>query len=544
MKTLEKMNINLRTCCFVLPIILGGFVCSKSSFASIDHKNLKLASYLDQISENMDEKSGIIDIIKNQKSGSYLDIGSGRDTISYIINSLSGENLNEVKLIAADLESKTLAEIAKHHPALAFNFNNSSDISLSLLKMDATEMHQLKDNSITAINASALLHEVNSYVPPKTPIDRFFDESIRVLKKGGFLVYRDPTLQSNPEVINSLSIKNDFAKKFIFIFLPKFLDTKLTQLTDMYGNSIKPSFQYQERVKVIVYLLGQTQPTSLDYQGFFSLKSSDIDFSKDITITAPRRLLSEIQRHYILFVKNVYPIAFVDDKWIKSDLPDHTPHRAKKVIRNFAKSLGIDYVAKLSKSDLATLTNERKNIDELIKNGVNIYNVKNNDIQSLQKLLTSHDIPTHLYKISPEGIWLDAKLFTILYNSLPHDFKSNNVPIESMIWLTREGEEFYFYFTTEELINYLDKFCDFFLKNTNKEGYVLNPISIKYANREVYVDLLERDMVQLDKNNAKQDFVTSKTIITFHLINKEEIRKKPQIQNQSAQMNHENVSLM
>lgn len=541
---LEKNNINLKKYLFACSITVGTFLYPNIGFSFIDHKNLKLASYLDQISENLDEKAGIIDIIKTHKSGSYLDIGSGRDTISYIINSLSNENLSDVNLIAADLESKTLAEIAKNHAALFFNFNNSADVRLSLLKMDATEMHQLKDNSITAINASALLHEVNSYVPPKTPIDRFFDESIRVLKKGGFLVYRDPTLQSNPEIINSLVIKNDLAKKFVSIFLPKLLDTKLTQLTDMHGNSIKPNFHYQERVKVSLYLAGQSQPTSLDYEGFFATKSNDIDFSKDVIITAPRRLLSEIQRHYILFVKDVYPVAFVDEKWVNCDLPNHTPQRARKVINNFAKSLGIDYCEKLSKSDLKTLTTERKKIDDLINNGITIYNIKTEDRKLLQKLLESRGISSHLYKISLESIWLDAKLFTVLYNRLPHDFRSANFPTESMIWLAREGEEFYFYFTAEELFSYLEKFCKFFLKNTNKEGYSLNPVHIKYATRDLYVNLLERDMVQLDEKNTKQEFITSKTIITFQLINREKTIKNRQLENQSVKQSNKDASTM
>jgi ubiquinone/menaquinone biosynthesis C-methylase UbiE len=543
MRKLNKFKLYL-----LFQILIGFYIFPNSSFSCIDHKNMRLDSYLDQISENQEEKSGIINIIKNNKSGSYLDIGSGRDTISYIINSLSNEKLSGVKLIAADLESKTLGEIAKHHPELCFNSDNSSDISLSLMKMDATEMHQLKDNSITAINASALLHEVNSYVPTKTPIDRFFDESIRILKKGGFLVYRDPTLQSNPESMNSLVIKKDFAKKFISLFLPKLLDTKLTQLTDMYGNSIKPNFQYKERVKVTLSLVGQTRPINLDYQEFFSIKSNDIDFSKDITIAAPRRLLSEIQRHYILFVKNVYPLAFVDDKLVNDNLPNHTPPRAKKVIHNFAKSLGVDYGNKLKKSDLLTLTNERKKIDDLINNGIKINNT--NVIKSLHKLLESRDISPNLYKIEPESIWLDAKLFTILYNRLDNSFKAGGIPVESMIWLMREGEEFYFYYTIEELISYLHKFCNFFLKNTNKEGCLLSPVHIKHANRDVYLNLLERDMVQLDENSSKQEFITSKTIIVFQLIKPKKTSehptkvtdiKKPEIQDQLAQKNNKEI---
>jgi hypothetical protein len=193
--------------------------------------------------------------------------------------------------------------------------------------------------------------------------------------------------------------------------------------------------------------------------------------------------------------------------------------------------LGVNFGTKLTASDLKTLTAERKKIDDLINNGVIIKSAKANELKSLQKFLVSQDTPINLYKILPEGVWLDAKLFTILYNRLPNDFKSDNLPNESMRWLTREGEEFYFYFTVEELINYLYKFCGFFLKNTNKEGYLLSPVHIKYGTRDLYVDLLDRDMVQVDENNFKQDFITSKAIITFQLINPDKKVKSKNIKN-------------
>jgi hypothetical protein len=508
---------------FCLPIAISLLTSQNTTFASVDHKNVKLHSYLDQISENLDEKTGIINIIKKNKTGSYLDIGSGRDAISHMVKRLSGENLKHIKLIAADLEGKTLTAIAKHYPEL-FRSRKPSKINLSLIKMDGTEMHQLQDNSITAINASALLHEINSYVAPKTPIDRFFGESIRILKKEGFLFYRDPTLQSNPEATNSLTIRNDLAKKFVSLFLPKFLDTRLTQLRDMHGNPIKPNFHYQEKLKVIVHLVGQDKPSTFDYQGFCSTKSADIDFGRDISIIAPRRLLSEIQRHYVLFIKDVYPVGFVDSREGDNNLISKTPNKAKDTVIRFAKSLGIDYSKKLSRQDLETLTAERRKIDSLVGNGVTV-NVSGQEMKDLESLLKSQGVPSALYKTGPQGMWLDAKLFTILYNRLPQQCRSENLPNDSMVWLTREGEEFYFYFTTQELMDYLKKFCKFFLKNTDKEGYSLKPVDISYAQRDLYTNLLERDMMQMDGNNAKQEFITSKTIINFQLIRQEQVMK-------------------
>jgi hypothetical protein len=505
----------------ILLIIIG--YKANGCLASVDHKNTQLNSYLNQIRDNQEEKAGIIDIIKQQKSGAFLDIGSGRDTISYILNNLPIEELSNVNLIAADLEGQTLAEIAKRYPELYFNLDRRSNIDLSLLKMDATEMHHIKDSSIKAINASAVLHEINSYVPRKTPIDRFFGEAIRILEKDGFLIYRDPTLQSNPEEVNSLILKNDFAKKFFTVFLPKFLDKHFTQITDMYGNSIKPEFYYHDRTTITLSLIGKTEPVSLDYQSFVDLQTNSIDFTKDITIKAPRRLLSEIQRHYILFVKNVYPIAFIEDKAINDarSLESITPERAKKTIEDFSKTLGIGYNKKLTQAEIKILTAERSKLNALLNNGLTLSNLKTEELQSLKKLFESKGISTNLYKVIANDLWLDAKLFTMIYNRLQNKVENNNLPLESVKWLVREGEEYYFYFTTEELINYLVKFCNFYLKGTNKEGYILAPISkehIKYAPREVYTDLLNKDMLQIDANKKKQEFVTTKTIIKFQLM--------------------------
>lgn len=523
-RNLLKLNgFKIKKCSAYL-LLLANNLCFDIgySFASVDHKTSGLDSYHNQISENQEEKAGITDIIKQHKSGTFLDIGSGRDTISYIINNLREEDIRDVNLIAADLESGALTEIAKHHPKLVLNLDKNSNIDLSLLKMDATEMHQIKDSSVKAINASAVLHEINSYVPRKTPIDRFFGETIRILQKDGYLVYRDPTLQSNPEIINSLIIKNDLAKKFVTIFLPKFLDTDLTQITDMYGNSIKPDFNYKDRFGIGLYYKGENKETNLNYKEFLSLQTGSVDFTKDITVKAPRRLLSEIQRHYILFVKNVYPLAFIDNKIQAYDnISKYTPEKAKKTVISFTKNLGVDYTKNISGKELAILTAESSKLNNLIAKGVTIDNLGDAKIDSVRKLFESRNVSTNLYNISGNKIWLDAKLLTIIYNRLAENIGSRDLPHESIKWLAREGEEYYFYYSTEELLDYLVKFCNFYLKNTNKAGYYLAPISnshIKYAARDIYTDLLERDMLQLDLKGQKQDFVTSKTIITFKLM--------------------------
>lgn len=492
------------------------------SYGSVDHKTPELYSYLQQISGNQSEKSdNFVDIIKNNRQGTYLDIGSGRDTIPNIIQHISHGNIENVRLIAGDLEGKTLAEIAKMYPQL-LDLDDKSPLKLSLARMDATEMHKIPDSSVKAINASAVLHEVNSYVPSKTPIDRFFLESIRVLEKNGFLIYRDPTLQSEPDKINDLVLTSDFAKKFATLFLPKFLDTKLTKIVDMHGRSIKPNFDYQNKINFKLYLKNDDNPVNLNFTEFFALPTNAIDFNKNITINGSRRLLSELQRHYILFVKNVYPVNFINENKIipGTSLLSSTPKLAKNSVESYVKNLGINFNKNMTKMDIDNLKAEKVKIDNITEQGIYIDKIKKIDYSKLVKFFGMYHIPSDLYNISNDKIWLDAKLVPIVYNHFPEIISTNDMPLESLKWLQREGEEYYFYYTTGELLNYLEKFCDYYLKGTDKEGYMLSPAStsaIKYIDRSLYKNVLERDMVQLSESGKKQEFVTSKTIIIFQL---------------------------
>lgn len=491
-------------------------------FAAVDHKTPGLDLYLNQIGDNQDEKTGIINkIIQKTKSGSFIDIGSGRESVSYLLSHLPSDQLTNVNLIAADLEGETLKDIAQRHIDTLLDLDNNSNIKLSLVKMDATEMHKIGDNSIKAINASALLHEVNSYVATKTPIDRFFSESIRILEKNGMLVYRDPTLQDRPDELNSLIMKEDLAKYFVYLFLPKFLDNKLTKMVDMHGNSIKPNFDYQNNLKITCYQYDKQKPLILNYQQFFDLQSEKIDFSKGFIIKAPRRLLSEIERHYVLFIKDVYPTGFLDIQSINTNnsLASIVSDKASTTISAFANYLGVNYKKNLTIEDIEKLTSECNKIKQIVKNGISINKSEIENFQSIESLLRDKKISPALYKIDHSSIWLDAKLFTILAGRI--SYRSEDTPSSTISWLIREGEEYYFYYTTAELVDYLQRFCAFYLKDTDKEGYILAPASnadIRYADRKLYREVLSRDMEQIDINNNRQEFITSKTIILFKLM--------------------------
>ncbi len=90
-------------------------------------------------------------------------------------------------------------------------------------------MTPLSDQTIDGISASALTHEIFSYVPTKSSLDQFFIEVIRVLKKDGVFVYRDPKWDDNPDQDCLLILKDRMAKFFTTLFLPRFLDKDFSE---------------------------------------------------------------------------------------------------------------------------------------------------------------------------------------------------------------------------------------------------------------------------------------------------------------------------
>lgn len=117
---ISNTNKARRILAYLLILLNNIWYEANSTLAAMEHKNSQLTYYPDQIIEHQEE-AGIVDIIKQHTSGAFLDIGSGIDTISYIINNLPMQELANVNLIANDLEGKTLLEIAKRYSDLYFN---------------------------------------------------------------------------------------------------------------------------------------------------------------------------------------------------------------------------------------------------------------------------------------------------------------------------------------------------------------------------------------------------------------------------------------
>ena len=54
----------------------------------VDHKNMQLKLYLDAIQYNVQEKIGVFPYVLQNKSGTYLEIGTGGDPIAELMKNI------------------------------------------------------------------------------------------------------------------------------------------------------------------------------------------------------------------------------------------------------------------------------------------------------------------------------------------------------------------------------------------------------------------------------------------------------------------------
>ena len=104
----------------------------------------------------------------------------------------------------------------------------------------------------------------------------------------------------------------------------------------------------------------------------------------------------------------------------------------------------------------------------------------------------------------------------------------STLPFPVLEWVKREGEEFYFYKTTDELITYIGQISKHFLAGTDKENYILCPINssaIKTTSRNLYKTIVDKHMLVMNMDGNKQNLAFDKNIIHFKLMEKEEALK-------------------
>lgn len=496
-------------------------------YGSVEHKREFIDIYLKHISNNMDEKTQLLEHIQKYPSGTYLDVGTGGDAIAEILSQLP---LNiRPTLIAADIDPLVLQAITKRKPFVAPYINSLQGPKVELLPMSATDMKQIKDSTLAGIGASALTHEVFSYVSNMGPLDQFVAEICRVLEKEGVFIYRDPKWVDDPLTRCTMILKNNHTKYYASLFLSKFLDREFSLLRDYRNECCKPKLYSKSDVKINLYFQNSKLSKQIGFDEFLHTPSHMIDFTKNFSIEAPKGLMAEIQRHYLMYLIDYYAPGFLDECQFKGDINlNDLSKNERDVLLNFVYRKAIPLNNNIiEKSNLPLLLRESEILRDIFTNGVKINISGRKDLLQVIKSLNMDGIDRNLmYLIDNEVLLIDPKYLALLFHDKNKGIfnflnPEDELPFDLLEHLKLEGEEHYFYKTTDELITYMGQFSQFILKDTHKQHYVLAPIDlehIKEAPRNFYKSVLKREMLVMDLLGNMQEPVVEKNIIHFQLM--------------------------
>ncbi len=249
------------------------------------------AVYLEQIGNNEEEKFGDLEqIVKQDRLPkvndkiNLLDLGvGGGETMLKLKNRLS--EIGSINIVGLDMA---------HMFADKFKKTTQSEAVVA----DAG-LIPIKKESISAVNASALLHEVSSYgvttenrekIFGPSAVKKSLDEIKRCLVDEGMLIYRDVACPKDRLKIKTVDYKRRSWQMFLDMYLPAM-------------NSA----------------LKNVSPDVL--QGY-KLKKEDANTSLEATAQIHR----EIQRHYITFRdyfrKKLFPemgVEIIEENWLEKE---------------------------------------------------------------------------------------------------------------------------------------------------------------------------------------------------------------------------------
>jgi SAM-dependent methyltransferase len=507
-------------------LFLFFLLTSSTLQASIEHKDEFIDVYLSNISSNMDEKTQLIEHIKKNPDGMFIDIGTGGDAIAIMAKELP--DTIRPTLIAADLDPLVIQSIRTRRKEINQYIDAAKGPKVELITMSAANMVPIKTSTIAGIGASALAHEVYSYTPAKSPLDQFIGEICRVLEKEGVFVYRDPKWVDDPKTRCIVIVKEITAKYYTTLFLAKFLDRQFSMLRDYRDECCKPQLYSPADVKVNVYLYGQEECIQMDFKQFLDTASKNIDYSKNFSIEAPKGLIAEVQRHYLMFLKDYYAAGFINAWCFKNELNlEDLSKEEAEIVEAFALRKSVPIVnGKIAKEHFPILLRERDNLKKLFVDGFRVDIAHNKELLDYIQKMSFENINRNLfYLVDDHTLVIDPKVLVLLFHGkgkgifqfFPHD---KEIPHDLLEHLKLEGEEHYFYKTTDELITYMGQFSRFLLKDTHKRNYLLAPIDVEYiktAPRNFYQSILKRDLLVMDKYGTIHEPVTDKNIIHFRL---------------------------
>ncbi len=460
--------------------------------------------------------------------GVYLEIGTGGDPIAELLSKIP--DTVSPMIIASDIDENILALLPIRHPQLnKYLAAKKNGPRLKLQQLDAQSMECFADNYLSGINVSAVIHEIVSYGGGLHALDNFFSEAFRVLKQDGVIVYRDPESAENCNELVKVNLKSPAIRLFTHIFLVKFLD-------DEHGKLAKSGRKYKkystDSLQFTFYKKNETIPLSMNYKEYFQIRSYEIDFSRQYTLTLPRGLCREIERHYLTYLHQCNPLMYV------RCLP--TIDSNSYFVNYLAHSTAIIFDEFLHKHALSLVDNTidlttRRTLEQTIANnlqaieyGILLHFSSKHAQRQLYALLKAHGFDPNLYltHVKEDECLLDYRVFGLLYDYINEEiFNAYNGPLnkEDAIhaqWLRREGEETYVYYSEDELITKVAEIC--LTHHTNSENQlVLCPISptlTKFIPRLCYDEILKNAMDINDSLGYPIEIKEGKRIIHFSKI--------------------------
>jgi ubiquinone/menaquinone biosynthesis C-methylase UbiE len=205
-----------------------------------------------------------------------LEIGPGSgDSLKYLSSMIPGLSLrNPVQLISVDLFS--MEDFRSSGSASRINTLKK----ISVVVAGDVQALPFEPEIFSAVNMSAVLHEVYSYGGGLEGVGQALRETSRVLMPGGICCYRDP-YALNVDIMTPASqlYKGPAWIDFLQHFVPDFLQ-----------HSVTPYAAVSRTIRFYQSLDGVEEPRSL----------RDVDAHLPVRMEAPMGLLREIQRHYLM----------------------------------------------------------------------------------------------------------------------------------------------------------------------------------------------------------------------------------------------------
>ncbi|MES2200207.1 MAG: hypothetical protein V4489_08580 [Chlamydiota bacterium] len=428
---------------------------------TVDHKNTNLVKYLDLIKYNIKEKTEILPYILEKPDGIFLEIGTGGDPITNLFTQIPSNNPSTI--IASDVDNNVLELLIQRHPELQpYLSNNSFGPKLVLKQLNAIDMQCFDNDYLSGINASSVVHEIVSYAGGIDAFQAFFKESFRVLKPDGVLIYRDPEAVLLKNKIIKANFKNKSIKLFTHIFLTKFLDNSYCNL----AKSNKKFTQYNTN-EITFYLYKQysKELCTLTYDEYLKTQSYDIDFSRQYTVKLPLGLVREIERHYLIYLKECNPLAFIKCMpKINTDMffVNYLSNNARKAFQDFLTKHQIECKDGLINAEAKDVLNAT--IDDVVKPiefGLKILIPSQLKKQKLINLLKKEGFEPGFYikLIKKDTYLLDYRLFSLFYDFISESILDDTNKLLTKedsvhaIYLKSEGDETYCYYSDDELIS-------------------------------------------------------------------------------------------